>query len=179
LERRPALKPSTLTPLRNLEFPQPVALQLIGWNSDGTKLALFNSTILTVTPLVGSGARVEAQATVSVPAVAANTLTAVSIVPAGALLKALLVHNSVAFGASSGLTGYSLGTASAPERFGRGISIAILGENNPGQWRNYVEEPAASALDAILTAETGAFDTVGTAIVTAVYEIYTNPIVVP
>jgi len=179
LERRPALKPSTLTALRNLEFPQPGANELIGWNSAGDALTLFESTIRTVTPLAGGGARVEAQTTVAVPAVAANTLVAVGIVPSGALLKALLTHNSAAFGVTSGLSGYSLGTVSAPERFGRNIPVTLLAENNPGQWRNYVQEPANSALDAILTAETGPFDTDGTAIVTAVYDVYVNPTVVP
>lgn len=166
--------------IRGMALPLPEALKLLQWNSTADGLTNADSSILTVSPLPGAGARTEAQATVAVsPTGGELVLTAAALVPAGALLKAVLTHNSVAPGTSNGLSGYSVGTIVAPERYGRGVSIALLGANNAGQFRNYVEEPAASALAVILQAEGGAFDAVGTVIVTAVFDLYTNPTSVP
>ncbi len=180
LERIPTFKQPTLPALRSMELPQPDALKLYSWNANGDGITYVDSTILTVTPLPGAGARVEAQATVAVNASASQgVLTASNLVPAGALLQAVLTHNSIAFGTSNGLTGYSLGTLSAPERYGRSISVALNGENSAGMFRNYAEEPAPASLDITLSAEGGVFDATGQAIVTVVYNVFVPPTAVP
>lgn len=166
--------------IRGMALPLPEALKLLQWNSTADGLTNANSTILTVTPLPGGGAKVEAQASVAVNASAsALELVATSLVPAGAVLDSLLYHCATSFGTSNGLTSVQLGTRSAPQRFGRGLSIVAGNSSNGGQWANLALEPAPSALDAVLGAETGPFDAVGQAIITAVYFVYTPPIVVP
>lgn len=178
-QRVPTLDPTSLAALRGLEFPAPDPLKLLGWNTDGTALTLFDSAILTVTPLPGAGARVEAQVTVAVPTInGATELKATALVPAGALLESVLSSNSVAFGGSNGLTGYTLGTGANAARFGEGVPVT-LGATNTGLWRGYAQELAAAALDVVLLAETGAFDATGEAIITAVYNMYVIPTAVP
>lgn len=179
-ERVPRFAPETLPDLRNMLLPQPVPLKLWSWDSLGTGITYVDSAILTVEPLAGGGSRVEAQATAAVTSVAGeNELRALSIVPAGSVLKSAVAFNQIAFSSENGLTSYRMGTALAPERFGQAISIALSAQSNPGMWVAYAEEPAPTALDIVLQGNGGAFGTTGVAIVTVVYDIYTVPQAVP
>ena len=85
--RGPKFKPAIEALYRDLLFPEAIPLHLVGWDATGAKLALFPSTILTVTPLPGGGAVVTAQATQAVNASnGVIQLTTSGLVPAGARL---------------------------------------------------------------------------------------------
>ena len=69
---------------------------------------------------------------------------------------------------------------SAFQRFARGKALTVGTVTNAGEAINYVVEPAPSGLEAVITADAGGpHDAVGRYIVTAVYEFYAVPLVVP
>ena len=111
-------------------------------------------------------------------------LTTSALVPAGAQLTQLMASVEIEPGNSRGFVSWSLGTVAAFQRFGRGKARTVGTVTNAGEVVNYVVEPAPNGLEAIITADTetgpgGPFDTVGRFVVTAIYEFYAVPLVVP
>jgi hypothetical protein len=121
------------------------------------------------------------QRTQSVLAIDNQTqLTTSGLVPAGSHLLHLMAHVAIQPGNTRSIVSWSLGTVSAFQRFARGKSLPVGTVTNAGEAINYVVEPAPSGLEAVITADAGGpFDTVGEFIVTAIYQFYAVPLVVP
>lgn len=181
LERTLKFHPSALPAVRNLELPPPQPLLLFSWDANGEQVVYVPSTILTVTPVPGGGAVVTAQATQTVPAINdVIQLTTSGLVPAGARLTDGMAFLDVAWSQENGITAWSLGTASASGRYGQNLAISQGTATNAGIVINYVQEPAPSGLELLLTATAGGnFGLTGTASVTAQYVLYVPPQAAP
>ncbi len=100
------------------------------------------------------------------------SMVATAIIPAGVVLISSQIFIEVSFGTSNALTSITVGTVSAPERYGRGISIVGGTKTGPSDYRNYVLEPTTTTLDITVSAEGGAFDAVGSLILTTRHETH-------
>lgn len=180
-QRVPTLGPTTVNGLRNLLLPPPVPLQLWSWDSNGTQIVYAPSTILTVTPLPGGGAVVTAQATQAVNASNGLTqLTTSGLVPAGARLTDGMAFLATEWSTENNISAWSLGTATASGRYGQNLAITQGTVTSAGQAVNFVQEPAPSGLELVVTATAGGpFGLTGQAIVTAQYVLYVPPTAVP
>lgn len=100
-------------------------------------------------------------------------LKATAIIPANTVLISGMIYVETTFGNGQGLTGLSVGTESAPERYGRGLPRTATAKSGPADYRNYVLEPTVSAIDLLVSAETGPFDGTGSLLLTALWETHT------
>jgi hypothetical protein len=99
-------------------------------------------------------------------------MTATAIIPGNAVLISAQIAIEITFGAGQGLTGLSVGTASAPQRYGGGVALIAGTTTGPSDYRNYVLEPTTAALDIIVAAETGPFDGTGSLILTTRHQLH-------
>lgn len=123
----------------------------------------------------GAGVRVENAVSFTVNAVDTQALlTVVDAVPVGAILKAILAFNLLAFGDANGLTGYLLDSGENSVSYGlMPITISAV---NTGLWTGYAQEYTGTATKTVrLRAQGGPFDTVGRCILTVVYDTFTIP----
>lgn len=172
LSRRPALPIPVLSVLRNLFFPQPLPLKLWGWDALGENVTYYDPAIRQVV-VTNSAHVVWGETPVVVPTVnGAVQLTASGVFPAGAIRFGAIVRVTTTFGATGGLSTFSLGSGEPDvmqDRWGTGLArtatAAPIGANNPGQWRSFSLLPVASAQDVVLTADAGTFDGIGAALV--------------
>lgn len=100
-------------------------------------------------------------------------MTASAIVPTNAVLISAQISISTTFGTGQGLTGLSIGTASAPQRYGGGVALVGGTLTGPADYRNYVLEPTTATLDIVVAAEGGPFDGTGALILTTRHETHT------
>ena len=174
------------TTQRNTEIPEFFgnALKFFQVNATENGIVLAAGTLETGTPVPGVTALLTNQRIQAVDAVDAvdnqvRILTS-GLVPAGSQLTQLMASVAIEPGASGGLESWSLGTVTAFQRFARGKALTVGTVTNAGEVVNYLVEPAPSGLEAVITADAGGpFDAVGQFIVTAVYEFYAVPLVVP
>jgi hypothetical protein len=110
--------------------------------------------------------------TTSAPLVAvggSSRLVASGLLPLGTRVSIVAYHCTVSFGMSGGLTSVDIGHADLQDRWGHAIGITAgvmtgYGQALPGE----VVMPSAG--DVWVTANGGPFDTVGTCVVTALWE---------
>lgn len=178
LERRIGYGDPTVLPLlRNLEFPQPAASQLIGWNSTKDGLVNHPSAINQVSSLPDEGAVRRLQSPVHLLNTTDDVpqLITTGLVPDGAQLDQLMAAVTIEPGASRGLTGWNLGTVRAYQRFARGKALTVGTETTASEIVAYAVESSAGGLEAVITADAGHWDTVGQFAVTATYRIFVVP----
>jgi len=159
LERRPGLKQSTLTALRNLEFPSPGANPLIGWNADKTALTLFPSQLDLVTPTSVSGEipnQVTRTITFTNGDVLASDAQLIGMIPPGNRVNMVSVEVQTTIG---GATTFSVGGMGMQDGWGAGILTAALTINKVP--RRGDQPFAISAEDIQIIAEGAPFDGTG------------------
>ncbi len=185
LERSLLFHQSTIQ--RNTELPEFAgnALKFFQVNATENGVVFAAGTLQVGTPVPGVTALLTNQRTLSVDTIDnVAQLSTSGLVPAGSQLTQLMASVEIELGNSRGFVSWSLGTVSAFQRFGRGKARTVGTVTNAGEVINYVIEPAPSGLEAVITADTetgpgGPFDTIGRFVVTAVYEFYAVPLVVP
>ena len=157
------------------------ALKFFQINATEDEVIYAPGTLQTGTPVPGVTALLTNQRIQAVAAVDNETqLFTSGLVPAGSQLTQLMVSVEIEPDDTRGLISWSLGTVSAFQRFGRGKTRTVGTVTNAGEVVNYVVEPAPSGLEAVITADAGGpFGPVGRFVVTAVYEFYAVPLVVP
>lgn len=169
LSRRPALATASASALRNLLFPAPVPLGVLGWDALGTALTLFASGIQQVTPSATSQLSFVQGVVEVLPSSGAGTalLTAAAFLPAGAIILAVVGYVKTTCGNSNGLTTWQLGDSDIAERWGRGIGRTAASASNVGMHVAYTPLPIPTARDVLLTTEGGGlWDTTGSIILT-------------
>lgn len=174
IARSPAFGVSAANVLRNLVFPGPEPLKLIGWSGSGTELTLFDRALTTVTVPPSTG-EVHGVTTVEVPTVAgAAFLTAGAFLPAGVELVGVGYRVVTAFSTENSLVSVDLGGLGVENRWGAGLGITTNAVNNAGQWVGG-RAHLPSAEDVVLLANpAGArFGAVGTVRLTAFWTTYT------
>jgi hypothetical protein len=174
IARSPAFGVSAANVLRNLVFPSPVPLKVIGWSGSGTELTLFDQALTTV-EVPSSTGEVHGVTTVDVPAVAgAAFLTASAFLPAGVELAGVGYRVVTAFSTENSLASVDLGGLGVENRWGAGLGIGLHAQNNAGQWVGG-RAHLASAADVVLLANPpGAlFGAVGAVRLTAFWATYT------
>lgn len=100
-------------------------------------------------------------ASTTVAAAAAATLTATSLIPAGCVVIGTDTRVLTAFGATSGLTSFSIGDGSDADRFGVTEAITLNSTTDNDDWTITTVPMYASATNIVLTGVGGNFDTTG------------------
>lgn len=171
------------TTQRNTELPEFFGneLKFFQINATANGVIFTPGTVQIGTPIPGVTALLTNQRIQAVDTIDNVTqLTTSGLVPAGSHLTHLMASVEIEPGNTRSLVSWSLGTVSAFQRFARGKARTAGTVINAGEVVNYVIEPAPSGLEAVITADAGGnFDAVGRFIVTAVYEFYAVPLVVP
>lgn len=171
------------TTQRNTELPEFASngLKFFQVNAIENGIVYAAGTLQIGTPVPGVTALLTNQRIQAVAAVDNQPqLFTSGLVPAGSHLTHLMASVEIAPGNTRGLLSWSLGTVVAFQRFARGKVRTIGTVTNAGEVANYVVEAAPSGLEAVITANAGGnFDAVGRFIVTAVYEFYAVPLVIP
>lgn len=172
--RIPTLPDSVRSTLRGLTLPLPGALNVFGWNADGTAITLFPSDILQVTVSdtshIAYGEVIRDLDDLS----AFNGLIQIpasAVFPAGSIRLGAIVRVKTTLGNGSGLTTFSAGSPDTVDRWGSGLArtatLAPVGANNPGVWPAFQWFPMLNSEDVIFTADTGTFDGTGQLRITA------------
>lgn len=173
IERKPGFVRTIAAALRNLLWPAPQPLTLLGWDALGTGLTLYNAAVVQVTPAAVSGLA-WAKATQTLTATNnAAVLVAPALFPAGSIGLGVTARGSVSFGTTHGLTGLSLGYADNITAWGRQLSRLSTLISNGGQWELPPFFLNAAARDIWLSAEGGLFDAAGACTVTGHYLLAT------
>lgn len=169
LSRIPQLVPTTVAALRNLALPAPGAGKVLGWNSLGTGLQLYEyATALQTVPGHAFGV-----SSVTVPAVdAAGALLAAGLIPAGVRCSKVVYQCTVGFGTSRGLTSLSVGDAALVDRWGGALGIT-LGTTSGYGYGLVGDVETGTALDVIVTANGGPFDGTGAC---KLYALWQQPV---
>lgn len=135
IARSPAFGVSAANVLRNLVFPSPVPLKVIGWSGSGTELTLFDQALTTV-EVPSSTGELHGVTTVEVPTVAgAAFLTAGAAIPAGVQVKGVGYKVVTAFSTENSLASVDLGGMGVESGWGQGLGISLGAVNNIGQMR--------------------------------------------
>lgn len=161
LGRRPALVLGIAEALRDLEFPSPVALRLIGWNADGSALTLFEPSILTVEVDPASGMTYGKSTTTVAASGGANSLTASALIPAGVKNLGVTYRCTTGFGTSGGLSSVDIGGQGVTDGWGSGIAITAGTVTGYGDFHRGDEPIAIGAEDVTILANGGTFDGTG------------------
>lgn len=172
LSRIPTLSQTVGSVLRFLAFPLPGALNVIGWNANGTALTLFPSDILQVT--VSNTSHIAYGEVIrDVLTFPSGTVqvTASAVFPAGSVRLGAMIRVTTTLGNSQGLTTFSAGSPFVLDRWGSGMArtatVEPIGANNPGMWPGFQWDTMLNSEDVVFTAESGTFDGVGQARITA------------
>lgn len=174
LGRIPQLPITIPTALRNLLFPWPGNLQVLGWNANSTALTLFDSTILQVT--VGTTSHLAwLEVIQDVDDLSAFTglvqIPIVSVFQAGTVRFGALVRVKTTLGNGMGLTTFSAGSPTVMDQWGTGLArtatVAPIAANNPGMWPAWTMETLLNSENVVLTADGGVFDGTGALRITA------------
>jgi hypothetical protein len=135
IARSPAFAVSAANVLRNLVFPGPEPLKLIGWSASGTALTLFDRALTTVTVSPGTG-EVHGVSTVEVPSVGgAEFLTAVALIPAGVKLMGVGYRVVTSLSTENSLVSVDVGGPGIRGGWGSALGITKDSVNNVGQMR--------------------------------------------
>lgn len=104
-------------------------------------------------------------------AVSGASVTASSLIPAGAILLGLTTKVTTGLGTTNGTTGYTVGDGSDADRWGAitGTSAGTSSDNS--DWTGGTVEAFTSAQDVVITATGGNFDGTGVIYVSAQYII--------
>lgn len=173
LSRRPALLLTSANAVRNLLFPAPEALGLLGWNADASGLTLYSPAIVQVTidPVSGE-ARGKSSATLTASPGSGAPLAAVALAPAGARCMAVTLRNVVAWNTSNGLSGMDLGGFGQQDGWGQDLPLTLPFASNPGYFRRGDEPIAVNGEDITLTPKGGTWGGAGSATVTVHWKTY-------
>jgi hypothetical protein len=173
LSRRPALLQTIANAYRNLLFPGPSPLGLIGWNADASALTLFHASVLQVVfdPVSGEG-RGKSSATFIASPGSSTPLVATALAPAGARCMAVTLRNLVAWSTANGLTGLDLGGFGLQDGWGRNLPLTLPFTSNMGHFRRGDEPIAVNGEDIILSPKGGAWGGTGQARVTVHWKTY-------
>jgi hypothetical protein len=114
------------------------------------------------------------QATVVVTTTAAATATATNLIPAGSMVVGVTCRNTTAV-TGSGLTGYSIGDGSDPDRWGANVNPAINETTDLSDCTITSVPIYAAATSVVLTGDGGSFDADKTIRVTVHYISLTAP----
>ena len=172
--RTPSLPVGTSSALRYLDFPPPGNGMTVGWNSTGTALTLYPSTLsqVIVDPITG---RAHGRTDVTVNASAGVAFLSIpGLYPAGVIVDGVTMRIRVTFGNANGLSTLSLGDSTDIARWGSSIPRTAPTVTNPGMWTSYAPFPVLGSTDGILLADVGLFDAVGQATVTSHWTTYAS-----
>ena len=161
LERRPALHQSTT--LRNLEWPAPVALKLLGWNATADGLALYDPAVVTSTPdPVTNEIRIKTVVTGNAVA-GQRQITVPNAFPVGTEAIHAVGRITVPFGTSNGLTAIQLGDPDYSEQaWTASMGILLDDISNVGMHQQGLPRLFnANARGILVTGIGGNFDAVG------------------
>ena len=110
-------------------------------------------------------------ANTSLTSVSGATVTASSIIPAGAVVMGVTTKIEVALGDGNGTTGFGVGLAADPNQFGDQAAITENATTDNTDWTATTIQCFNAATDIIITAATGDFDGTGTIHVKVFYII--------
>lgn len=168
--RTPALPVTVEDALRDLLFPLPGALQVIGWNADGTALTLFDSTAFQVIPDPISPLTWGYTVKEVIPQAGEAIASASAVFPAGSLGMGALLYVAETCGSAQSLMGMALGIQEQPDKYGANINRLIHTTTTPAQWARIMEWlPCRNAQNVQVTAEGGLFDGTGRLLITGIY----------
>lgn len=179
LSRRPAFTVELLSALRNMAFPSPVALKLLGFNADADGLTTYDSSIVQVTPSAVTGlSYVKTNVTVNASA-GQPTLTASNAFPAGTEALYAVAHVPIAFGVTNGLSAIALGDPTEGyDLWCASMGITLAAVSNVGQHggaEDNIEKRLfnSAARDVLITGLGGNFDATGQIKITTVSALLT------
>ena len=103
--------------------------------------------------------------------VSGASVTASSLIPAGAVLLGLTTKVTTGLGTTNGTTGYTIGDGSDADRWGAITGTASGTSSDNSDWTSGTIEAFTSAQDVVITATGGNFDGTGVIYVSAQYMI--------
>jgi hypothetical protein len=173
LSRRPALLQTIANASRNLLFPSPSPLGIIGWNADASGLTLYNApmTQMAFDPHTGE-ARGKSTALFTVNPGSTAPLVATALAPAGARCMAVTLRHLVGWVSTAGLTGLDLGGFGLQDGWGRDLPLTLGFTSHPGYWTRGDEPVAVDGENITLTPKGGAWGIQGQSRVTVHWKTY-------
>jgi hypothetical protein len=162
--RIPTLVPWVKDALRNLEFPRPGIVPLLGWNAQGTALTLYPPTVIyqVLDPPIGhTFVRTEVLFTAAHWG-GRDEMRAAGALPANSLILGVPVSVEQGFGNGNGLTGLLVGDDEVGDRWTAtplGLEMGLT--TDEGWFSGDAQVRCKTARDLVIRGVDGAFDGFG------------------
>lgn len=169
--RRPQLAVGSRVGLRDLIIPPPGHNKLFGWGP-GDEIILYDTTIQTITVDPVSGIIYGKASALLTPVGGESIMTATGLAPVAVKVTSVTYRCLTDFGVSNGLSSVSIGSAGIGNRWGTTVDITAGITTTPADWGLTGDVVTQEPMDVVVTANGGAFDFIGSCIVTAHWETY-------
>lgn len=174
LSRKIGFPPGAKALRRDLAFPEPGALKVVGWDAiEG--LTLFDTALFQVTPDPVSGI---SEGITTIEALAAPNagqwiITLSAGLPVGTEIAEVLYYCAIDFDTSNGLSSVDIGGLGITDGWGQTIGITAGTITTPANRRRGDHPTMQTAGDIILSANGGPFGGSGQAILSVYWKTYT------